>query len=103
MATTREDAKALPSPPDLLRRFFRDLGPGLIIGAADDDGAGAMGVAAVAMLVTCKVYPATILDCTWGCGRWGSSSAPSIRKIRSAGSAASCRSSGAKPPRAKRM
>ena len=38
----RDDAmeKMTPRPPTRIERFFRDLGPGLITGAADDDPSG---------------------------------------------------------------
>jgi NRAMP (natural resistance-associated macrophage protein)-like metal ion transporter len=40
MSTAVNKPESPPRKPDLIQRFFRDLGPGLITGAADDDPSG---------------------------------------------------------------
>src|SRR5271170_182772 len=40
MSTVAKKPESPPKRPDLIARFFRDLGPGLITGAADDDPSG---------------------------------------------------------------
>ncbi len=40
MRTAAKQPKSPPRQPDRIQRFFRDLGPGLITGAADDDPSG---------------------------------------------------------------
>jgi NRAMP (natural resistance-associated macrophage protein)-like metal ion transporter len=40
MSTVAKKPVSPPRRPDLIQRFFRDLGPGLITGAADDDPSG---------------------------------------------------------------
>src|ERR1700683_881970 len=40
MSTLPKRTESQPREPDLIERFFRGLGPGLITGAADDDPSG---------------------------------------------------------------